>query len=286
MRLLPALLLALAVQAAPQNPSPMADSTRPHPRVARYDAPGRRATLSTGTLYVSQRFKPGPRVPLVVHFHGAPWLVEHHVHTRLSGAALVTVQIGAGSRAYGDAFASPERFGNLLDEAAARLSALTGRTVVWRSVTLSSFSAGYGAVRAILREPAHYARIESVLLADSLHASYAGDAGSPRAADPPVDETSLEPFITFAADAAARRKWMRVTHSEVFPGTFASTTETADVLLRRLGIPRRRVLRDGPVGMQQLSEVRKGNLHVAGFAGNSAPDHMDHLYALGAWLHR
>jgi len=29
---------------------------------------------------------------------------------------------------------------------------------------------------------------------------------------------------------------------------------------------------------------RRGNFHVAGFAGNSAPDHMDHLYALDRFL--
>jgi hypothetical protein len=36
--------------------------------------------------------------------------------------------------------------------------------------------------------------------------------------------------------------------------------------------------------MQQLSAVRSGGFVVAGFAGNSAPDHLDHLYAIGDWL--
>ena len=36
--------------------------------------------------------------------------------------------------------------------------------------------------------------------------------------------------------------------------------------------------------MQQLSEARRGGFDVLGFAGNSAPDHVDHLYALGEWL--
>jgi vacuolar-type H+-ATPase subunit H len=54
----------------------------------------------------------------------------------------------------------------------------------------------------------------------------------------------------------AGRKQMIVTHSEIFPGTFASTTETADWLLHALGLRRTPVLRWGPRGMQQLSEVR------------------------------
>jgi hypothetical protein len=77
---------------------------------------------------------------------------------------------------------------------------------------------------------------------------------------------------------------MWVTHSEVYPGTYASTTETADGLLRRAGLPRQPSLKPGPIGMQQLSETALGQFRVTGYAGNSAPDHMDHLYALGASL--
>lgn len=280
------MILALASQAVPQNPSPMTDSTRPHPRIARYEAPGHRAALSVGTLYLSSRFKAQDRVPLVVHFHGAPWLIEHHIHTRLPQAALVSVQLGSGSRVYADAFADPRTFTTLLDDAARQASAFAGRRLSWRSITLTSFSAGYGAVRSILQDGSQYARVDTIVLADSLHASYGADVGPSRPADLPVDETLLEPFIRFAGDAAAGRKRMHVTHSEVFPGTFASTTECAEVLLRHVGATRRRVLRDGPIGMQQLSEARKGLFLLSGFAGNSAPDHMDHLYGLGDAIRR
>jgi hypothetical protein len=36
--------------------------------------------------------------------------------------------------------------------------------------------------------------------------------------------------------------------------------------------------------VQQLSSARAGGFVVTGFAGNSAPDHLDHLYAIGHWL--
>jgi hypothetical protein len=32
--------------------------------------------------------------------------------------------------------------------------------------------------------------------------------------------------------------------------------------------------------MQQLSEVRAGRFELLGFAGNSGPDHIDHLHAM------
>ena len=277
-------LTILLAQASPQFPSPMSDSTRPHPRVERYEVPGRRVPLSLGTLFIPPAFDRSAPHMLVVHFHGAPWLMEHHVREQLPQAVLITVQIGAGSRVYADAFADPIRFASLLDEADARLRELIGAGSARRSIVLSSFSAGYGAIRSILGRAEDARRVDAVILADSLHASYVGDAAVARAADLPVEMGPLEPFLLFAEEAAAGRKRMTVTHSEVYPGTYASTTETADGLLRRVGLSRRPALQAGPIGMQQLSETARGQFRVIGYAGNSAPDHMDHLYALGGWL--
>jgi hypothetical protein len=36
--------------------------------------------------------------------------------------------------------------------------------------------------------------------------------------------------------------------------------------------------------MQQLSRVSSGSLSILGFAGNTAPDHIDHFHALPAFL--
>ena len=286
------LAVSLWFQPALQNPSPMTDSTRPHPRVEKREAEGKRFPLSVGTLYLPPKVRDRPRIPLIVHFHGAPWLIEHHVLRHAPRAALVWLHLGAGSRIYSETFLDPSRFSTLLAEARERVREATGRETAWASVTLTSFSAGYGAIRAILRHPAHSERIDAVLLADSLHASYA--AGNEVEMPPEtrnretrkLDRESLENFARFAQAAARGKKRMCVTHSEVYPGTFPSTTETADYLLGRLGAKRKAVLRRGPVGMQQLSEVSLGGFYLAGFAGNSAPDHMDHLYALGDWLAR
>lgn len=194
--------------------------------------------------------------------------------------------VGAGSGRYAAPFADPARFTTLIAEAADATEILVGRPVRWSGITLTSFSAGYGAIRAILAQPAPSARITSVILLDSLHASYAidGDPSAPRTKDRPVRVEDIEVFTRLAAEAAAGRARFWVTHSEVYPGTYASTTETADALLASVGLKRHAVLKRGPIGMQQLSEARRGGLHVLGFAGNSAPDHVDHLHALGEWL--
>lgn len=46
-----ALTLGAGAQ-SPQNPSPLTDSTRPHPRVARRELPGLRLPLGTGGLFI------------------------------------------------------------------------------------------------------------------------------------------------------------------------------------------------------------------------------------------
>jgi len=47
---------------------------------------------------------------------------------------------------------------------------------------------------------------------------------------------------------------------------------------------RRAVLKWGPAGMQQLSETRQNGLRILACAGNTAPDHIDHLHGLPAFL--
>lgn len=285
-----ALAAAMSGQAPaplPQNPSPMTDTTRPHPRVVEYQPAGQRVPVERGTLFVRAGLRPSERMTLVVHFHGTPWLVEHQVSHLKSPVVLLTFQLGSGSGVYGAAFADAAAFASALEGATAAASAALGRAVRFDKVVLTSFSAGYGAIRAILRHPAHYARVSTVMLMDSLHASYAASvAAGPRATDLAVSPADLDVFLTLAADAISGRKQFVVKHSEVFPGTYASTTETADALLAHVGSRRRADLRAGPLGMQQLSETKVGQFVVIGYAGNSAPDHMDHLYALGETLTR
>ena len=104
--------------------------------------------------------------------------------------------------------------------------------------------------------------------------------GHPGPEESKIDRGHLEAFLQFAQQAIDRKKAFLVTHSEIFPGTFASTTETADWLLAQLGLKRVPTLRPGPMGTQQLSEVSKGRFRLLGYAGNSAPDHVDQFHAL------
>ena len=99
-----------------------------------------------------------------------------------------------------------------------------------------------------------------------------------------LDTTKLAEFVRFGRAAMRGDKSFVITHSEIFPGTFASTTETADYLVQALGLKRKAVLEWGPGGMQQLSEVRSGKFSILGFAGNTGPDHIDHMHGLPSFL--
>lgn len=280
-----ALIAALAAAQAPppasQNPSPMVETTRAHERVEKSEPEGMRWTLRAGErdvpLFLPQRFADTGAVDLVVHFHGAAWLAETSAARAGRPVAIATVHAGAGSSSYSSAFGSPETFGSLLEAAA---GALAPRTIT--GVWLTAFSAGYGAIRAILEQPAGE-RVRGVLLLDGLHASYVPER-TVLAEGGALEVARLEPFARFAQEAAAGRRRMVITHSEIFPGTFASTTETADWLIARLGLRRTPLLAWGPREMQQLSEVRAGDLVILGFAGNSAPDHVDHFHGMPEFL--
>ena len=261
---------------SPQNPSPMVEHSRPHPRLAEPPGrlPGRHEKLTAGTLFIPEAIARRKHARLFVHFHGGPLVPELAAATLKM--AVISVQTGSGSGVYAKQFQSPALFGDMLREAAEK-SGLT-----FDSVTLSAWSAGHGAIREILAVPEYYARVGQVLLIDGLHTGYAG--GKPGPLEPKLEPDHLEIFLKFAKDAVAGRKTMLITHSEIFPGTFASTTETADWLLDHLGLKAQPRLRPGPMGTQQLSETQQGRLRVLGFAGNTAPDHVDQLHALAVWL--
>jgi len=271
-----ALLLVLeAVVTAQQNPSPMVEHARPHPRLKEESLAGLREKLSTGTLFIPAKLARRTSLPLVLHFHGGTWLPEVAANTSGRFAA-IAVQSGSGSAAYAKPFAAAGSFAAMLREAEQKSGKRFG------PVILTAWSAGCGAVREILRVPENYARVDKVLLIDGLHASYV--SGKPGPLESELVAENLDIFLQFARDAVGGRKTFLVTHSEIFPGTFASTTETADWLLSKLSLRRRPALRKGPMGLQQLSEAGSGRFRVIGYAGNSAPDHVDQLHSLPVFL--
>jgi hypothetical protein len=273
---------------AQQNPSPMAEETRKHERLVQKELGGTLRSFS-GPADKSVELRVPARVretfDLVIHFHGASWLALQAVAAADDRAVAAVLNLGAGSGAYSRPLSEAGAFDSLLAAVTREVTAVLGKPARPGRVTLTGFSAGYGAIRSILRDPKAFAAVGAVLLLDGIHTSYVPE-GSPVANGGVLDSANLATFAEFARAAIRGEKRFVITHSEIFPGTFASTTESTNWLIHQLGMRRTPVLRWGPRGMQQLSESHAGNFAILGFAGNSAPDHIDQLHAMPELLKR
>ena len=242
---------------------------RAHPRLKQEKLAGRRVKLSLGTLFLPEKLSPGDKLPLLIHFHGPGWIAEAAGKGK---SAVLSVNLGSGSAVYGKPFTQTKRFGQLLDEAEKK----AGRKL--DPVGLTAWSAGYGAVRAILRHEENYRRVRWVVLLDGLHAGHRpGKVGAER-----LIVADLDVYVRLARDAAARRKGFLITHTGIVPPGYASTTECANYLIAQTGLARKKATGPGPFGLPQESEAGKAGLRILGCAGATAADHIDHLHALPA----
>ena len=281
-------LVCTAIVSGCATPSSPRESRRSGPAsplpvpASQATAAGLRFTLGTGEeVFVPESLPWGATAfDLVVHFHGAPEVVQREFAAAGLRAVLVTVNFGGLSGVYEKPFSDPQRFRALLDgtqselEARRRLAENAHRQVV----CVSSFSAGFGAVRALLNVPEFFAAIDGLYLADTVYAGYVEQDGQRR-----VNPENMTDFRRFAAEAVAGRKTMVVTHSYLDPGGYAGTHETADDLIAFVEAQRRAVNEAGPGGMQIVSRVDQGNFFVRGCAGKSGEDHMAHLRNMRFW---
>ena len=272
---------------SPQHPSPMVDYTRPHERIPLDSIVDSVFTLRLspnlqGTLYLPPKWKNRDSLSLLMHFHGGSRVAQHAVAQQTEPWLLLHFHWGNGSGAYQRPVVG---FGaeKLLDSLMSRVHQTFPELTNISGVYLSAWSAGYGAVRSLISEEEAGKRIKGILLMDGLHCSYVPES-QVLSEGGALDSTQMQAFAHWARMAAAGEKSFLITHSAVFPGTYASTTETADFLLQMLHVSRQPQLREGPVGMQQTSVAAKGNFQVWSFAGNTAPDHVDHYHGMGAFV--
>ncbi|MBL9190162.1 MAG: D-alanyl-D-alanine carboxypeptidase/D-alanyl-D-alanine-endopeptidase [Opitutaceae bacterium] len=224
----------------------------------------------------------GAEVPIWLHLHGAPAALESQFAASGAVGVLVNVTLPGLSQIYADRFAAPGSLAELLSGIEAALRKESPQHP-WRAgrLTVSSFSAGFGGVRALLRDPAAFGRIAALVMADSIYCGYAGDPAARK-----VDEELMAGFLRFAEEAAAGRKRLVISHSAQVPEGYASTTETADYLIGRLGGARAIRNEEWGGGLQLVSAFARGGVEILGFAGAAAEDHMRHLRALAPLVSR
>ncbi|MFT7033925.1 MAG: hypothetical protein ACJA2S_002434, partial [Cyclobacteriaceae bacterium] len=160
-----------------QNPSPMVESIRPHDRVDGSNCLGQRTTLTDifdnpVQLFIPAHLSKNDSIDLLIHFHGSSTVTEWLGCDADKNVVIATINLGSGSSSYERPLLrneTREKLFNRIDEEVATNDLLIDKTVV------SGFSAGYGAIRALLNSPDCFERIDGVILLDGLHAGYIRD---------------------------------------------------------------------------------------------------------------
>ncbi|XOV93817.1 MAG: hypothetical protein ACFHWX_03705 [Bacteroidota bacterium] len=260
-----------------QAPSPMEEHIRAHERITDTLFSGRKMLLEgvlskPVTIYVPEAAENGSIIDLLFHFHGTPNVPIQAVDQLGKPIILAFVNQGSGSSVYQQPFLDTAVFEQLIR----KVVTVTGDKNI-NKIYCSSFSAGYGAIRELLKTNSD--QIDGVLLIDGLHTDYIPEA-TPLAAGGKLNTEKLEVFLNYAKLAMQNKRKMLITHSEIFPGTYASTTETAEYLINACGLKRNPVLAWAPMGMQEIANTKSGQFQVRTFAGNSAPDHIDQFHGI------
>lgn len=246
--------------------------------------PGTITNLSDGgtnfTLFIPAAWRPTTSTVVAIHFHTAAWFtIQEHLR-RGAMHPLVCFDLGQGSTTYRLAFEDTNRLARvvaLVEEQLRHQGRVTNLNVI--ALEVSSFSAGYGAVREILRRPHYHALIQTVVLCDSMYGALEpADVNRGRR---PLGE-HIDVWLPFAEAAARGDKTMLISYSAVPTSSYASTSECVAALAARLSLPLTPVAQDsGPAVQETEYPLRtrgdRGRLHVWGYAGEDAGAHLTHV---------
>jgi hypothetical protein len=230
--------------------------------------------LETGVLAVPSTVKVSDGCfDLVLHLHGAKDVVEENLAVTHPKAVWVTLTLPGLSSVYRRHFENPEVFPALLAEIErALVPVFPSQTLRRRQLTVTSFSAGFGGVRELLKQPDSRSEIDALLMADSLYAGFVGEVGNRL-----VNPDHLRPFVAFARLAVEGKKRMLLSHTQLHTPEYASTKETADYLVEALGGQRREKRVVHGERLVEVNRYTEGKFAVLGFVGETGEDHMQHL---------
>lgn len=235
--------------------------------------------LSSGQF--AQLFIPDYFVPpvdgkflLVFHLHSASWAAENQVYKSRSNAVLFNIHLGALSSPYQNYFSDQNKFSAILDTV---LSVLNYNSIIQspqiKYLIITSFSAGYAGLREILKTQSYYDMISAINLADGLHCN----------SDPGTAAIQMQDFLKFAKDARDEDKIMLLTHSSITTSGYQSTTQTANYLIQNTGVSVTPVNQTDEIGTM-YAKCDSGYFQIKRYHGQTAEDHLKHLYAMHTML--
>jgi hypothetical protein len=245
-------------------------------------ATGRQIAMSSAAWKIfipsTYQHRIGDATDLLVHFHGDPQTYWNNVKYANLNAVVLTVNYSGLSSAYSTPFANASLFQTILDEAQTKVRAQAdfADNMVWDKIGVSSFSAGYGAVREILKTATYRDAIDALLAADSLYATTAGD-GTPL-------DSQMANYKTFASLAKNGQKTFLYSHSQVPTYTYETTGECGDELLQSLGVSAPAYNAGGLGTLNFYRHAKSGNFELWGALGADGDSHLEHLRYAGEFL--
>src|SRR5438105_989494 len=213
-------------------------------------------------------------ITLVAHFHTTIWFVIQEHLRRKCQEPLICFQLGEGSTVYRQPFEDTNRFGRVLrlvEQELRKRGAPAGSHIT--AVDVSSFSAGYGAVRELIKSADYFQIIRRIVLLDSMYAGFEEPSANQTQRKPAFSQ--IEVWASFARAAVQGEKTFVLTHSAVPTTNYASSSECSSALLALLAISRQPVAVGSLAAASEaefplLSRADSGNLHIWAYGGEDA----------------
>lgn len=231
------------------------------------------------TLFVPNGNPPVRQQRLWCHFHSAPWFVIGEYQRARCNDPVLVFDLGQGSAVY----AAPFQQGRSLQPWLEKAEEILGKPDDPASIVelgITSFSAGYGAVREIVQDPHILRLVKTVVLCDSMYASLV-----PGKEDRVVEASHVDAWSGLTQRAIGRSCTWICTTSQITPDSYAGTWEVALALVASTGNKMTDVEAGSiPAAKDAIQPLirrfDKGNMHVWSYAGDTANAHMTHARRL------
>ena len=218
---------------------------------------------------------------LFAHFHTIAWFaIQEHVR-REAKEPLIVFALGEGASTYRAPFTDTNRFARmiaLVESELKKRGAVADTRVA--HIDVSSFSAGYGAVRELVQQPASFQIIRRIALLDSMYASLEPEETGSTNRRPLAAQ--IDVWVPFARAAVRGEKTFVFTHSQVPTRTYASSFECAAALAAKAGVEFKTVTANSLPATRDLNfpllrRADAGRFHIWSYGGADAPAHLTHV---------
>ena len=242
---------------------------------------GARIGLPDAELFCPQQYEAPADgvVPLYLHFQGGAKAAAENFSRMHCPGVLIASTLSGRSGAFAAPYRDRAAFAALLAAGEHELTTHWGRPIHFGSIVIAFWSAGYGAVRELLKDEEWRARIVGLVSADSIYASVV--AASVRA--PNLDD--IDGFVRFA-QAAARGDKVLVLAFGQYQTEYASTKETATLLCASVAAQLQPSCTHTERGLRIANEAHVGGFHCYEFGEATAGIHVDLLYFVPEMVRR